>query len=134
MYRSYRLYLGKLETEKRHAEQVSSLHLRTIEALALAIEAKDQTTGEHLERVRVYAMELARDLGLTEDETEALRAASVPERDQRVGEDLARYRQRAGWKRTVATPPAHRLHCEASRHAQNRCRSHAGRRAPGVAA
>ena len=77
MYRSYRLYLGKLETEKRHAEQVSVLHLRTIEALALAIEAKDQTTGEHLQRVRVYAMELAKDLGLSEDETEALKAASV---------------------------------------------------------
>lgn len=77
MYRSYRLYLGKLETEKKHAEQVSSLHLRTIEALALAIEAKDETTGEHLQRVRVYAMELAKELGLTEDETEALRAASV---------------------------------------------------------
>jgi len=77
MYRSYRLYLGKLETEKRHAEKVSNLHLRTIEALALAIEAKDETTGEHLQRVRVYAMELARELGLTEDETEALRAASV---------------------------------------------------------
>src|SRR5271169_6207199 len=77
MYRSYRLYLGKLETEKRHAEQVSVLHLRTIETLALAIEAKDQTTGEHLQRVRVYAMELARELHLSEDETEALRAASV---------------------------------------------------------
>ena len=77
MYRSYRLYLGKLETEKRHVEQVSSLHLRTIEALALAIEAKDETTGEHLQRVRVYAMELAKDLGLSDDETEALRAASV---------------------------------------------------------
>jgi putative nucleotidyltransferase with HDIG domain len=77
MYRSYRLYFGKLETEKRHAEQVSNLHLRTIEALALAIEAKDETTGEHLQRVRVYAMELAKELGLTEDETEALKAASV---------------------------------------------------------
>jgi putative nucleotidyltransferase with HDIG domain len=77
MYRSYRLYLGKLETEKRHAEQVSVLHLRTIETLALAIEAKDQTTGEHLQRVRVYAMELAKELRLSEDETEALRAASV---------------------------------------------------------
>ncbi len=77
MYRSYRLYLGKLEAEKRHAEQVSSLHLRTIETLALAIEAKDETTGEHLQRVRVYAMELAKELGLNEDETEALRAASV---------------------------------------------------------
>ncbi len=77
MYRSYRLYLGKLETEKKHAQQVSSLHLRTIEALALAIEAKDETTGEHLQRVRVYAMALAKELGLSEDETEALRAASV---------------------------------------------------------
>ncbi len=77
MYRSYRLYLGKLESEKVHAEQVSRLHLRTIEALALAIEAKDETTGEHLQRVRVYAMELAKELGLSADETEALQAASV---------------------------------------------------------
>jgi diguanylate cyclase (GGDEF)-like protein/putative nucleotidyltransferase with HDIG domain len=77
IYRSYRLYLGKLEDEKRHAEKVSSLHLKTIEALALAIEAKDHTTHDHLQRVRVYAMELAHDLGLSEDETEALETASV---------------------------------------------------------
>ena len=77
MYRSYRLYLGKLETEKRHAEQVSKLHLRTIEALALAIEAKDENTAEHLQRVRVYSMELGKELRLTEDEAEALQAASV---------------------------------------------------------
>jgi putative nucleotidyltransferase with HDIG domain len=77
MYRSYRLYLGKLESEKQHAEKVSNIHLRTIETLALAIEAKDQTTGEHLQRVRVYAMEIGKELGLSEDEMEALRAASV---------------------------------------------------------
>jgi putative nucleotidyltransferase with HDIG domain len=77
MYRSYRLYLGKLETEKLHAEKLSQLHLRTIETLALAIEAKDQTTGDHLQRVRIYAMEVGRELGLNEDETEALKAASV---------------------------------------------------------
>jgi putative nucleotidyltransferase with HDIG domain len=77
MYRSSQLYLGKLQAEKIHAQKVSNLHLRTIEALALAIEAKDQTTGEHLQRVRIYAMELGRELGLTEDEMEALRAASV---------------------------------------------------------
>jgi putative nucleotidyltransferase with HDIG domain len=77
MYRSYRVYLGKLEAEKEHVVKVSNLHLRTIEALALAIEAKDQTTGEHLQRVRVYAMELAKELSLSEEETEALRAASV---------------------------------------------------------
>jgi len=72
MYRSYRLYLGKLEDETRHAEQVSNLHLRTIEALALAIEAKDHTTHDHLQRVRVYAMEIAKDSLSSEDDTEAL--------------------------------------------------------------
>lgn len=77
MYHSYRLYVGKLETEKQHAEQVSKLHLRTIEALAAAIEAKDETTGEHLQRVRVYSMALAKELGLSEDDREALQAASV---------------------------------------------------------
>jgi len=30
IYRSYRLYLGKLEDEKRHVEEMASLHLRTI--------------------------------------------------------------------------------------------------------
>lgn len=77
IYRSYRLYLERLENEKQHAEELSSLHLRTIEALALAIEAKDQTTGAHLQRVKIYAMELAKELGLTEAETQALRAASL---------------------------------------------------------
>lgn len=77
IYRSYRLYLGKLETEARMAEQTSNLYLRTIEALALAIEAKDESTGEHMQRVRVYAVELARELGLSQEETDALKAAAV---------------------------------------------------------
>jgi diguanylate cyclase (GGDEF)-like protein/putative nucleotidyltransferase with HDIG domain len=77
IYRSYRLYLQRLEAEKVHVEEVSSLHLRTIEALALAIEAKDHTTHGHLQRVQVYAIEMAKDLGLTEEECNALRAASL---------------------------------------------------------
>jgi HD-GYP domain-containing protein (c-di-GMP phosphodiesterase class II) len=77
IYRSYRLYLGKLETEARMAEQASNLHLRTIEALALAIEAKDESTSEHLQRVRVYAVEMAKELGLSEEERAALKAAAV---------------------------------------------------------
>lgn len=77
IYRSYRLYLGKLEDEKRHVEEMASLHLRTIEALALAIEAKDHTTHDHLQRVRVYAMEVAKELKISDDEMEALRAAAL---------------------------------------------------------
>jgi len=77
IYRSYRLYLGKLEDEKRHVEEMANLHLRTIEALALAIEAKDHTTHEHLQRVRIYAIEVAKELGVTGAELEALHAAAL---------------------------------------------------------
>ncbi len=77
VYRSYRLYLGRLEDEKRHVENMAALHLRTIEALALAIEAKDHTTHDHLQRVRIYALEVAKELHLKEEEIEALRAASL---------------------------------------------------------
>ncbi len=77
IYRSYRLYLSKLENEKNHVSEMAALHMRTIEALALAIEAKDQTTHDHLERVRVYAVELARRMELPPEEIEALRAAAL---------------------------------------------------------
>jgi diguanylate cyclase (GGDEF)-like protein/putative nucleotidyltransferase with HDIG domain len=84
LYRSYRLYLARLEAEKdrveiekRHVEEIASLNMRTIEALALAIEAKDHTTHTHLQRVRTYAVEMAKELSLSEDEIEALRAAAL---------------------------------------------------------
>lgn len=77
IYRSYRLYLDRLEEETRHVSEVASLHLRTIKALALAIDAKDGTTSDHLRRVQVYAMELAKDLDLDEPEARALEAASL---------------------------------------------------------
>jgi diguanylate cyclase (GGDEF)-like protein/putative nucleotidyltransferase with HDIG domain len=84
IYRSYHLYLAKLATEKKqveiekqNAEDVASLHLRTIESLALAIEAKDHTSHRHLQRVRVFAVEIAKELDFSEDEIEALRAAAL---------------------------------------------------------
>ncbi len=77
VYRSYRLYLGRLEGEKLHVEQMAELHLRTIEALALAIDAKDHTTHDHLQRVRVYAVEIGKEMGLSAVELEALRAAAL---------------------------------------------------------
>jgi len=77
IYRSIRLYFGKVEQEKAHAESMAALHLRTIEALATAIEAKDECTGDHLRRVQVYSLELAKHLGLASDEVNALQAASI---------------------------------------------------------
>jgi diguanylate cyclase (GGDEF)-like protein/putative nucleotidyltransferase with HDIG domain len=77
IYRAYRVYLGRLEDEKKHVEDMAALHLRTIEALALAIDAKDHTTHEHLRRVRTYAVEIGKELGLGESDLEALRAAAM---------------------------------------------------------
>jgi diguanylate cyclase (GGDEF)-like protein/putative nucleotidyltransferase with HDIG domain len=77
IYHSYRLYVSKLQDEKKHVSEMAELHLRTIEALALAIEAKDQTTHDHLERVRVYAIEVAKMLDLPKDDLDALRAAAL---------------------------------------------------------
>jgi len=84
VYRTFEMHMTKLsealervEREKRHIEETASLHLRTIRALALAIEAKDQTTGEHLHRVQTYAIELGKDFGLPPHEMEALRAAAI---------------------------------------------------------
>jgi diguanylate cyclase (GGDEF)-like protein/putative nucleotidyltransferase with HDIG domain len=77
MYRSYRSYLARLEAEKKHVEEVNKLQHRTIQALALAIEAKDLATHNHLQRVQVYALEVGKELNLTPDEIEALRVAAL---------------------------------------------------------
>jgi len=78
------MYVGRLEEartraeqQKAHAEEFAALHRRTIETLALAIEAKDQTTHDHLQRVETYALEVGKELGLSETELEALRAAAL---------------------------------------------------------
>jgi diguanylate cyclase (GGDEF)-like protein/putative nucleotidyltransferase with HDIG domain len=77
IYRAYALHVSRLKSEREHAEAMSSLHMRTIEALAMAIEAKDNTTHDHLQRVQVYAIEIGKELGLSREELEALRTASV---------------------------------------------------------
>lgn len=77
LYRSLNLYMGRVEDGRKHAEEISGLHLRTIEALALAIEAKDQTTANHLARVQIYAVELGRELKMSDLEIEALRAGAL---------------------------------------------------------
>ncbi len=77
IYRSYRTYLNRLEAQKKHAEEIAALHLRTIEALSLAIEAKDHSTHDHLRRVQVYATEIGQDLGLNHDQLNAIRAAAM---------------------------------------------------------
>jgi putative nucleotidyltransferase with HDIG domain len=77
VYRSYALHLGRLETAKQHTRELGELHWRAIEALALAIDAKDETTHNHLLRVKVYATEVGREMKMPENELQALQAAAL---------------------------------------------------------
>src|SRR5256714_1119069 len=56
---------------------MENAHRQTIEALAVAINAKDAVTHEHVMRVQIYAAGVARLLGCTELEIEALRAGAL---------------------------------------------------------
>src|SRR5688572_2405834 len=76
-YRSYKIYLGRIEDEQRHVQEVSDLHLATIEALALAIDAKDRTGKSHIRRVQVFAAGLAKAIGMPESEIQGVKTAAL---------------------------------------------------------
>ncbi|MEZ5402489.1 MAG: diguanylate cyclase [Bryobacteraceae bacterium] len=77
LFRSYRSYIVRLEAQKAHAEQMAALHLRTIESLALAIDAKDAGAHEHLHRMQVFSLAIGQELGMGPAALEALRAAAL---------------------------------------------------------
>jgi putative nucleotidyltransferase with HDIG domain len=77
LYRFYTLHLERLQSAKRHTQELGDLHWRAIESLALAIDAKDETTHNHLLRVKVYATELGREFKMDENEMQALQAAAL---------------------------------------------------------
>jgi diguanylate cyclase (GGDEF)-like protein/putative nucleotidyltransferase with HDIG domain len=79
-YRTYKVYLGRIEDEQRHLKQISEtadLHLATIQALAGAIDAKDQTTHMHIRRVQAYATKLAQAIGLSDAAVQGVRTAAL---------------------------------------------------------
>jgi diguanylate cyclase (GGDEF)-like protein/putative nucleotidyltransferase with HDIG domain len=76
-YRTYKVYMGRVQDQQHHVQQVSDLHLATIEALALAIDAKDQTGQSHIRRVQVYAAGVARELGLSDNEIQGVKTAAL---------------------------------------------------------
>ena len=76
-YHTYKVYMGRIQDQQRHVAQVSDLHLATIEALALAIDAKDQTAQSHIRRVQVYAAGLARAFGMPETEIQGVKTAAL---------------------------------------------------------
>ncbi len=76
-YATYKTFFERVNEKTREADALSRLHLATVEALATAIDAKDQTTHYHVRRVQIYAAGMGRVFGLARDEIEALKAGAL---------------------------------------------------------
>ena len=66
------------QSEKlKYIEEIADLHMNTIESLAIAIDAKDQTTHGHVRRTQIYATEMGKLLKVTDQELRALFAGAL---------------------------------------------------------
>ncbi len=72
--RGYRTWTASLAERK---EEFAQLHRNTLDTLALAIDARDQTTHMHLRRVQISALAVGRELNLSEPELEALNISAM---------------------------------------------------------
>jgi diguanylate cyclase (GGDEF)-like protein/putative nucleotidyltransferase with HDIG domain len=68
---------ARLQTKTNELEALGQLHLATAEALATAIDAKDQTSHCHVRRVQIYAAGMGEVFGLTTNEIAALKAGAL---------------------------------------------------------
>jgi diguanylate cyclase (GGDEF)-like protein/putative nucleotidyltransferase with HDIG domain len=68
---------SRLKLKTSESEELSRIHFATAEALATAIDAKDQTTHCHVRRVQIYAAGLGEVLGLSKIEIAALKAGAL---------------------------------------------------------
>jgi putative nucleotidyltransferase with HDIG domain len=78
LFLTYRWSNQRIEIERSRNIELNRVFLSTIEALALAIDAKDQVTHGHIRRVQRYTMALANALGVREQrDLDAIRAAAL---------------------------------------------------------
>jgi diguanylate cyclase (GGDEF)-like protein/putative nucleotidyltransferase with HDIG domain len=84
IYHSYRTYVDKVEQKEEHIRalqdkqnQLADLYLSTVRSLAMAIDAKDQHTHEHILRVQQYALAIAEEMQLSPEDIDAVRTGSL---------------------------------------------------------
>lgn len=76
-YLIYRSARTGLQAKTNEIEALGRLHLATAEALATAIDAKDQTTHCHVRRVQIYAAGMGEVFRLSLNEIAALKAGAL---------------------------------------------------------
>ncbi len=62
---------------RRHVEEMATIHMNTIESLAIAIDAKDQTTHGHVRRTQIYATQMGKLFNVSQAEVQALLAGAL---------------------------------------------------------
>ncbi len=79
VFHSFGTHLALVEEKLVHLEEVrekqtelADLYLSTIKSLALAIDAKDPFTHQHIIRAQRYAVALAKEMGLANEEVQAI--------------------------------------------------------------
>jgi diguanylate cyclase (GGDEF)-like protein/putative nucleotidyltransferase with HDIG domain len=77
IYYTFKTYHDKLGEKQTHYEKVTSIYDSIIEMLAMAIDAKDDVTHDHLQRVKLFARRMGEMMGLTDLEIEALEAGAL---------------------------------------------------------
>ena len=77
VFRSYHTVVARLREEQDETRRAMDVQLATIEALALAIEAKAGCTPEHIRSIQQYAGTLAEAAGLSDSEVQAVRTAAL---------------------------------------------------------
>ncbi len=76
-YSAYAVYAGRAAERQSHIESLADLYLGTIRSLAVAIDAKDQRSHQHIVRVQRSAVATARHMGLSADLVEAVNTGTL---------------------------------------------------------
>ena len=77
IYYSFRTYRDKLHGQEKHYQELTSVYDSILEMLAMAIDAKDDVTHDHIQRVKLFAGRMGEMVGLSNLEIEALKAGSL---------------------------------------------------------
>jgi putative nucleotidyltransferase with HDIG domain len=78
LYVTFRTAIARMQDDVAHLTRINSMYLSTIEALAQAVDARDEVTHGHIRRVQKNAMRLARELDVQDElELRALEAAAL---------------------------------------------------------
>ncbi|HSU25498.1 MAG TPA: diguanylate cyclase, partial [Pyrinomonadaceae bacterium] len=74
---AYAIHLKRLAIKTRQITDASRIHVATVEALATAIDARDQMGLGHVKRTQIFAIGIGEFLGLSESEISALRTGAL---------------------------------------------------------